>query len=544
MKQNIIILLLIIIVVGLPFLFRKEDVKPVDESGERLIIITPHNEAVRHEFGLGFQEWYFQKTGKKIFIDWRDLGGGKEVIKFSSTTYENAFKNYWQNTLNKEWNDKVKLAYNKLNVDADYAPGSLDAEVRDALVKSNITCGVDVLFGGGRLEISLLAGKGLFIHSGILNKHPEWFQNDIIPQRFGGNYFWEPRDLWFGTALSVFGIIFNRDALKESGITKEPTAWTDIAEPAYFGNVALADPTMSSSVSTAMEMILQQQMNEARKALDAAGYPDNEETQMLAVNEGWLKGMQVIQLICANARYFTDSSAKPVLDVASGNCAVGIAIDYYGLSHEENLRQRSGEERFGFSMPKGGSVVDPDPIAMLRGAPHPDRALAFIEYVLSLEGQKKWAFKLNTPGGADRYALRRSPIRKDLYDEKYLKYRSDPDLNFYRDGGDFVYNPEWTAPYAREFRLIIKSAFIDPHQELLTAWAAIIAAEKRGDTEAAKKALKKMQNFSLIGFDQDAAEIHDTVREADPLKLIQLRRELTNRFAQQYREAARIANNR
>lgn len=541
MKKNIVILFLVAIVVGLPFVFRKHEVHEAAVDGDRLVILSPHNEAVKHEFGHGFSEWYYNKTGKKAFIDWRDLGGGKEAIKFVTSTFSNAFKNYWVNDLHKEWTDKVKLAYNNLNIDRVMTPGSIDAEVRDALVNSKISCGVDILFGGGRLEISLLAGKGLFTHSGILELHPDWFTDAIIPEKFSGNYFWEPNDLWFGTAISVFGIIYNKDAIKDMGLKTPPTQWADIADPIYFGKVALADPTMSSSVSTAMEMILQQQMRIVLDKLMAEHNMPYEEAEKIAINQGWDKGLNMIQRICANARYFTDSSPKPILDVAAGNCAAGIAIDYYGLSHGENLLQRTGNDRFGFAMPKGGSVVDPDPIGMLRGAPNPELALAFIEYVLSQEGQKKWCFKLDTPGGPERYALRRSSIRKDLYTQEFIDYRSDPDLNFYRDGADFIYSPEWTVPYAQEFRLIIKGAFIDPHKELVAAWNAIIKAQKQGKVENAEKALQKMQNFSLISYERMLQVIKKIIIQSDPLKALELRSEITHHFAQQYKEARRIA---
>src|SRR5204862_8052854 len=102
------------------------------------------------------------------------------------------------------------------------------------------------------------------------------------------------------------------------------------------------------------------------------------ETEEKANAEGWIKGMQLIQLISANARYVTDAATKPVLDVSAGNCAVGLSIDYYGLFQEENLRVRSGSDRFAFVIPKAGSAISPDPISLFKGAPHTALALDFI----------------------------------------------------------------------------------------------------------------------------------------------------------------------
>ena len=40
-------------------------------------------------------------------------------------------------------------------------------------------------------------------------------------------------------------------------------------------------------------------------------------------------------MLAANARYFTDSSQKPPIDVAQGDCAAGICIDFYGRAQAE-----------------------------------------------------------------------------------------------------------------------------------------------------------------------------------------------------------------
>ena len=68
---------------------------------------------------------------------------------------------------------------------------------------------------------------------------------------------------------------------------------------------------------------------------------------------------------------------------------------------------------------------------MLRGAPHPEIALAFIEFVLSPDGQKLWNYRVGTPGGPEKFALRRLPVRKDFYVAANEPYRSDPGIDPY-----------------------------------------------------------------------------------------------------------------
>src|SRR5206468_527977 len=118
-----------------------------------------------------------------------------------------------------------------------------------------------------------------------------------------------------------------------------------------------------------------------------------------AVREGWHEGMRLIQLIGANARYFTDSSQKPPIDVAAGNCAAGLCIDFYGRQQQEAVLRRDFSERVGYVSPPGGSANSVDPVALLRGAPHRAAAVLFVEYTLALEGQKLWNFKPGSPGG-------------------------------------------------------------------------------------------------------------------------------------------------
>lgn len=137
-----------------------------------------------------------------------------------------------------------------------------------------------------------------------------------------------------------------------------------------------------------------------------------------AVEEGWIEGWRLLQLTGANARYFTDTSQKPPIDVATGNCAVGMCIDSTGRQQEEAVRRRDRSERLGYLSPVGGTVSSVDPIALLRGAPNRPAAEAFIDFALSMEGQKLWNFKPGTEGGPERFALRRLPVRKDFYGRK------------------------------------------------------------------------------------------------------------------------------
>lgn len=541
MSQKILIFILLICVIALPFVFEKRSKDLIEKTEEKLVIITPHNEAIRYEFTRAFKDWYWKKTGKTVAIDWRVLGGSQEIFRYLNGQYANAFEIYWQKVLGKKWSEKLRDVFANPKIVLSDHPKNDDEKqlARRAFLTSHVSSGIDILFGGGELEVAEQAEMGNIVPSGILELHPEWFQDGSIPQIFGGTQYWDVKGRWVGITQSGFGIIFNREALVKLDYKGEPKQWMDLADPLFFGEVALADPTVSSTSNRIFDIMFQQQVKNVinEKSLDTESLEDTKE----ALRDGWNRSMQLIQKVCANARYFTDSSTKPVLDVSAGDCALGVAIDFYGLYQEENLRERNESNRFGFVFPKGGSVATPDVAAMLRGAPNPEVALAFMEYILSLEGQKLWGFRVGELNGPQRYALHCPPIRKEMYQEEYQGSRSNPGLNAYRDVGDFVYHAQWSTPIFKPLRFIIKVAFIDTHKELARAWRAIIDAQGQGRMDDADRAISVFENFDAFNYQSVVSDIKPVLSSGNALDIIKLQGNLTHRFRKQYSEAERIA---
>ena len=146
------------------------------------------------------------------------------------------------------------------------------------------------------------------------------------------------------TVLSAYGILANRDSLSRLGVWI-PTAWIDLTDVRLLGEVALADPAKSASAAKAYEMIIQQQMHRRLETL-AESEPDRAIREAMAVPEGWIEGLRVIQLAAANARYFTDSAQKPPVDVGQGDAAAGVGIDFFGRFQAESLARRQDGLRF------------------------------------------------------------------------------------------------------------------------------------------------------------------------------------------------------
>ncbi|MBM3872991.1 MAG: ABC transporter substrate-binding protein [Verrucomicrobia bacterium] len=536
MWKRALIVAVLAATVALPFVLRppKAERGRVDET---LVIITPHNEAIRHEYARGFRHWYRERTGKNVFIDWRVIGGTSEIARFLEGEYATAFQNHWSRKLGRPWSLALQSGFTSHRLGSD-APAEV-LEARRLFLESNLGCGIDVFFGGGTFDFIRQAQAGRIVDSGVLRRHPEWFTDAVIPQTFAGEEYWDRDGRWIGTVLSAYGMVFNRESLRRLGFPGEPTRWEDLADPRLRGEVALADPTKSGSIAKAFENIIQQQMQrrlhelEREKPSVSAAEREGE-----AVTEGWKAGLRLIQLAGANARYFTDTSQKPPIDVATGNCAIGLCIDFYGRQQEEAVRRRDGSDRVGYVSPVGGTVSSVDPIALLRGAPNRPVAEAFIDYVLSIEGQKLWNFRVGAPGGPERFALRRLPVRRDFYGHSEWKaVRSDPDDRPFESNDPLVYRAAWTGGLFREMAFIIRVMCLDPHTELTRAWTAILAAPP----ERRAAALAVLQDLEPVAYAEAGGTIRRALQSRNKVDEVQLGSRLGREFRARYERAERIA---
>ena len=88
MVRNVFILLLLAAIIALPFIFRQPppqgDWKPGDPV---LVIVSPHNEAIRYEFAQGFSKWHQAHFGTPVKIDWRNIGGTTEISRYLASEY-------------------------------------------------------------------------------------------------------------------------------------------------------------------------------------------------------------------------------------------------------------------------------------------------------------------------------------------------------------------------------------------------------------------------------------------------------------------------
>lgn len=365
-------------VVALPFLFKRPPPQTPWKPGDPvLVVISPHNEAIRQEFDLAFGAWHLKHYGSPVKIDWRMIGGTTEIMRYLAAEYT-ASAQQWFRRQNSDWpRNAAELVFDR-RFNPDRPPEDATAQpaferqkklwqaFRASDDPAEISSHIDLFFGGGTFDHDRAARQGLTLcpwqgapekSAGVTNELAALraLLADI-PKSNSGENWWT--DEYFGTVLSAFGICYNPDRYRDLGIGAPPRVWEDLADPRLFRAVGLADPTKSGSVAKAFEMIVHEQMHrhlgaqgfapdtirEHEKQISVAkggGVPPELQDYQRHVADGWLRGVALVQRIGANARYFTDSAGKVPIDVASGAAAAGAVIDFFGRYQAQNSLGRT-----------------------------------------------------------------------------------------------------------------------------------------------------------------------------------------------------------
>lgn len=537
----------LLLTIAAPFLLKPAQSSAPSRYDRRLVVITPHHEKIRQEFGQAFARKWKERTGETLYIDWRVAGSGDIALMLRSD-FAGAFEYYWTHILTKTWSQRVAGAFGNSKVDLS-APSTeandVEQEARRAFLESDVSVGVDVFFGGGAFDFESQTKAGFLVSSdaskkhgldAIFARHPDWFVPEVLPQNVNGESFYDKDHRWVGACLSTMGMVYNRDVIKRLGLEKEPAQWADLADPKYRGQIALADPNKSGTVTKSLDQLVQQQMQIAIDEIrqKPGGLMKEKDIVNAGIRIGWTRGLQLIQRISANARYFTDNATKIPLEVSQGDAAAGMCIDFYGYSFEEMVRKPDGSARVGFAIPVGGTGVSVDPIGMLRGAPEPEVATAFMEFVLSEEGQRLWNYAPGSPGGPQHHALRRLPARKDFYTEQNRPRMTDSQAEPYEDAKAFTYYPERTGQLFNVLRFLLKSMCVENHDEQREAWEMITRAN------LPQRSTEIFSDVSLVNYDA-AMELAAMLAKKNKTQELRKARELTMHFRAQYRRARDLA---
>ena len=386
-------------------------------DGEHVVIvITPHAEQVRQEFGRAFAAWHQDRFGEPAQVIWSAPGGAVEIRR----------------SLQSAWEARLRQG----------VPVGGDA---------------DVLFGGGSYEFETLR-RPVSVQVGQETRAASVLEPLQLPEplrkacyaqpELAGQRLFDPEGFWYGTALATFGIVWNGPVLARLHVDP-PTGWTDLADARLQGWVTLVNPAQSGSVLTAFESIVQR--------------------------AGWEPGLAILRRAAANARTFAPGGPRGPIDVAAGDAAMAVSIDFYGRLQAQVIddaaratKDAAAQGRVQFTVPHGQAAVDPDPVGMLRNPPHRRTAERFVQFCLSPEGQRLWQLPPGAPGGPRDFALRRMPVMRSLYDQGAQGFVDR--VNPYAEASA----PTQADPAMRAFLPVLFAAMaMDVHPSLRQAWSCI-----------------------------------------------------------------------
>ncbi len=296
--------------------------------------------------------------------------------------------------------------------------------------------GVDIFFGGGTDSYLRLADMGLLTSFKIPDE-----QLELIPQSYHGIPVYDSEYRWYGAVLSSFGIMYN-DQLRQLLKLPKVHKWEDLGDTTLISKIGAADPRESGSAHMVYEIILQ--------------------------THGWEKGFALLTQLGGNVKKFSAGANAIPRDVVAGQVIYGLAIDFYAYSQIAVV----GSDKIKYVLPMDGAVVNPDSIAILKGAPNMDVAKKFVEYILSEQAQKLWMLPDTDKDGPKwKGGINRSSIMPSLYDKLTDRY--------------FVTNPfsSELTPFPYDSNIggarwdIVNDLFgvliIDSHDDLVDAWKAI-----------------------------------------------------------------------
>lgn len=305
----------------------------------------------------------------------------------------------------------------------------------------------DVAWGGGPTLFDYLYKEGLLapLESDEVLKALEETPDTIagVPMKRVGP---DGKVYWVAAAIASFGFTVNHKVLNEYGLPV-PKHWSDLASPVMgkplviIGTpaVGMADPTQSTSNTRMYEIILQRY--------------------------GWEEGWKILTLMAANAKIYPGSG--DVRDaVIRGDIAVGLTIDFYGYT------AMMLNEDCEYIVPEGETIVNGDPIALVKNSKHPEAAQAFIAWVLT-EGQKIWLDP----------EINRLPVNPKVFDTPEGQKRSDLKQAYEKtiNARGMEFNDTLALSYEAVMQWYFRATLIEVEDYLKKAWTMILTKYFNGE---------------------------------------------------------------
>ncbi|HZH51414.1 MAG TPA: ABC transporter substrate-binding protein [Microvirga sp.] len=158
----------------------------------------------------------------------------------------------------------------------------------------------------------------------------------------------DPQKHWFSTKLITTGIAYNTRA------SFKPASWADLTKPEAKGQVIMPSPLSSGAA-----------------LIHAATLTSN-------LEGGW----DYYEALKENGALAGGGNGDVLKSIAGGEKLYGVIVDYMPI------REKAKGAPVEFVFPKEGVSAVTEPVAILKSTRNPEAARAFVDFLLSKEGQE------------------------------------------------------------------------------------------------------------------------------------------------------------
>ena len=257
------------------------------------------------------------------------------VYKELSDSLTKGFQEYYKKTYNKD----VEITFVR--------PGGWPVCV-DKIRSWQGKPDADIFLGAGAPAHEVLKQEGL-----IVPYKPK--DVDKVPAEWHGMKVKDKDDYWVCFAPWIVTNLYNEKVMKALRLPP-PKTWKELINPIYRGNVVYTLPYASGTMHEMVEIIL----------------------QTMGEKEGWA----YLRLLAAQLARFSTSSVDTTHVVNRGEVPMGLAQPQMNA-----LSSRKDGYPVSDLLPDK-TILVPEAVALLKGAPNPETGKIFLDWLFSMEGQK------------------------------------------------------------------------------------------------------------------------------------------------------------
>jgi iron(III) transport system substrate-binding protein len=263
------------------------------------------------------------------------IGWVGPVYKELSDSLTKGFQEYYKKTYNKD----VEITFVR--------PGGWPVCV-DKIRSWQGKPDADIFLGAGAPAHEVLKKEGM-----IVPYKPK--DVDKVPAEWHGMKVKDKDDYWTCFAPWIVTNLYNEKVMKALRLPP-PKTWKELIDPIYRGNVVYTLPYASGTMHEMVEIIL----------------------QTMGEKEGWA----YLRLLAAQLARFSTSSVDTTHVVNRGEVPMGLAQPQMNA-----LSSRKDGYPVSDLLPDK-TILVPEAVALLKGAPNPETGKIFLDWLFSMEGQK------------------------------------------------------------------------------------------------------------------------------------------------------------